>query len=296
MKKAIALFLVLILSAAALGCAAPAEEPAAEATAAPAAAEPTAEPTATPVPTKLDLIKQSGKLVVATSPDYPPYEFIDLTKTGQESYVGSDIELAKYIAEQLGVELVIEAMDFTAVQAAVTQGKVDLGISGLAYLPERAESMELSDYYGQNDDGQLLIVLKGQEATYSSAEAFTGKKVAAQNASLQFNLVTEQLPNAVLEPISNLNEAVMMVVTGKVDALAASGDNALAFTKNYDQIAIAQFQFDYAEESMVVGAPKGEVDLIAAINEIIKKANAENLYQKWMDEAAMLAESLGVEY
>ena len=295
MKKAIALFLVVILGAAALGCAAPAAEPAAAATTAPTA-EPTAEPTATPVPTRLDLIKQAGKLVVATSPDYPPYEFIDLTKTGQESYVGSDIALAKYIAEQLGVELVIEAMDFTAVQAAVTQGKVDLGISGLAYLPERAESMELSDYYGQNDDGQLLIVLKGQESVYNSAEAFTGKKVAAQNASLQFNLVTEQLPNAVLEPISNLNEAVMMVVTGKVDALAASGDNALAFVKNYDQIAIAQFQFDYAEESMVVGAQKGETDLIAAVNEIIQKANAEGLYQKWMDEAALLAESLGVEY
>ncbi len=295
MKKAIALFLAVILSVAALGCAAPAAEPAAAATSAPTA-EPTAEPTATPVPTRLDLIKAAGKLVVATSPDYPPYEFIDLTKTGQESYVGSDIELAKYIAEQLGVELVIEAMDFTAVQAAVTQGKADLGISGLSYLPERAESMELSGFYGENTDGQVLIVPKGQESVYNSAEAFAGKKVAAQNASLQFNLVTEQLPGAVIEPISNLNEAVMMVVTGKVDALAASGDNAQAFVKNYDQIAIAAFEFDYSTDGMVVGAPKGETDLIAAVNEIIKKANAEGLYEKWLDEAALLAESLGVEY
>lgn len=60
---------------------------------------------------RLEKIKSSGKLVFVTSPDYAPYEFIDLEKMGQgdEQYVGSDIELAKYIADSLGVELVINS-------------------------------------------------------------------------------------------------------------------------------------------------------------------------------------------
>lgn len=65
------------------------------------------------------------------SPDYAPYEFIDLEKMGQgdEQYVGSDIELAKYIADSLGVELVIQPMDFDSVLAAVSEGKCDIAIS-----------------------------------------------------------------------------------------------------------------------------------------------------------------------
>ena len=66
---------------------------------------------------RLEKILESGKLVLATSPDFAPLEFEDLS-SGEAQYVGSDIELAKYIAEKLGVELEISAMDFSAVQAA----------------------------------------------------------------------------------------------------------------------------------------------------------------------------------
>ena len=52
---------------------------------------------------KLEEIQQKGKLVMAVSPDFPPFEFIDNTKSGIDQYVGADIELGKYIAEQLGV-------------------------------------------------------------------------------------------------------------------------------------------------------------------------------------------------
>ena len=58
---------------------------------------------------RLDKIKESGKLVLATSPDFAPLEFEDLS-SGEKKYVGSDIELAKYIAEKLGVELQVSAM------------------------------------------------------------------------------------------------------------------------------------------------------------------------------------------
>ena len=71
---------------------------------------------------RLEQIKQAGKIVFVTSPDYAPYEFIDLDKMGQgdDQYVGADIELAKYIAQELGVELEIHPMDFDSVLASKT--------------------------------------------------------------------------------------------------------------------------------------------------------------------------------
>ncbi len=76
-------------------------------------------------------------------PDFAPWEFKDVS-SGTTEYVGADVELAKYIAEKLGVELEIKPMEFSAIQQAVTSGNIDMGISGFAYTDERAEAMGLS--------------------------------------------------------------------------------------------------------------------------------------------------------
>ena len=244
---------------------------------------------------RLEKILAAGKLTVATSPDFAPAEFIDPTKTGQESIVGEEMLLAYYIAEQLGVELVIEAMDFSAVQGAVSQAKIDLGISGFSPTPERAESMELSDPYefevAENEQG--LLVRTEDSALYASLEDFAGKKVAAQNGSLQQNLVNSQLPDSKIELITNLNDAVMMLITGKVDAVGISGANGKTFCNNYPDIMMCDFYYDYESLGQVAGMKKGEVELCAKINEIIKKAADAGLFPKWYEDAQDLANEIG---
>ena len=246
---------------------------------------------------KLDKIKESGKITMATSPDFAPSEFIDPSKTGQDMYVGSDIELAKYIAEKLGVELVIEAMDFSAVQGAVTTGKVDMGISGFAYTEERAESMGLSIFYNIDDDTeqQGLLVRTDEADQYKAVEDFAGKKIAAQNASLQYNLVTTHIENPKLEPISSLNDAIMMLITGKVDAVASAKDSGVAFAENYPEITMSEFYFAHFDEGNVLAVTKGEDELLSAINEILEEVNELGLYQQWKADATELAKSLGIE-
>ena len=92
---------------------------------------------------KLKDILDKGQIVLATSPDYPPSEFVD----DQGNVKGSDIMLAQYIANSLGVDLKVETMDFNAVLTAVDTGKVDIGISGFGYKADRAEQFELSHGY-----------------------------------------------------------------------------------------------------------------------------------------------------
>lgn len=248
---------------------------------------------------KLDNIIEKGKITMATSPDFAPMEFIDLSKTGQDTYVGSDIELGKYIANKLGVELVIEAMDFSACQAAVTSGSVDMAVSGFAWTEERAENMALSGFYNTQDrdgKGQGVLVLKENADKYKTTSDFSSKLVAAQNGSLQHQLATNQLPEDVkLESITNLNDGVMMLITGKVDAIAVSSDNGEAFSNNYDEIIMSDFYFDYTSQGNVVAVTKGEDELLEKINEIIEEVNEKGLYQQWKEEAVSLANKLGID-
>ena len=245
---------------------------------------------------KLETIKEKGVLVMATSPDFAPYEFQDVS-SGETKYLGAEIELGKYIAEQMGVELQLEAMDFSAVEAAISTGKVDIAISGFAKTPEREENMGLSNYYrAESSDGQDqgLLVLKENADQYQTAEDFAGKKVAAQNGALQQNLVTEQLPDAQMEVITSINDGIMMLTTGKVDAVAVADAVGESYTENYPELAMADFYFEYESQGNVVAVTKGQDELLAEINRIIDDVMDKGLYKQWWDEAVEQANALGL--
>ena len=245
---------------------------------------------------RLEKILESGKLVLATSPDFAPLEFEDLS-SGEAQYVGSDIELAKYIAEKLGVELEISAMDFSAVQAAIPSGQADIAISGFARTEERAQNMELSTPFNITEDGgQTVLVAKGEGANYTTADDFSGLQIGAQNGSLQYNLVSSQLPEDVeIVPVGSLNDGVLMLETGKIDALASDLSNAELLLESHDGIETTDFMFEYSSEGNVAAVKKGETELIEAVNEIIEEVNELGLYDQWKDEATELAKSLGLE-
>ena len=245
---------------------------------------------------RLEKILESGKLVLATSPDFAPLEFEDLS-SGEAQYVGSDIELAKYIAEKLGVELEISAMDFSAVQAAIPSGQADIAISGFARTEERAQNLELSTPFNITEDGgQTVLVAKGQGANYTAAEDFSGLQIGAQNGSLQYNLVSSQLPEDVeIVPVGSLNDGVLMLETGKIDALASDLSNAELLLESHDGIETTDFMFEYDSEGNVAAVKKGETELIEAVNEIIEEVNELGLYDQWKEEATELAKSLGLE-
>lgn len=246
---------------------------------------------------RLGKILASGKITMGTAPDFAPMEFKNVGAAGVE-YVGSDIELGKYIAEKLGVELEIKAMEFSAIQQGLSSGNIDMGISGFAYTEERAETLGLSDRYNiqSEDKGHTLLVMKDDAASYKTAEDFSGKKIVAQNASLQQSLVAGQLPSDIqFQPITAITDGVLMLTTGKADAVAVSYDNGEMLMKSYPEIAMTEFKFDHSDEGNVIAVKKGEDELLEAINEIIAEVNESGIYSQWTEEARALAESLGIE-
>ena len=226
-------------------------------------------------------IQAAGKLVVATSPDWPPYEYID----DDGNVVGTDVLMMQWMAEQLGVELEIQSMAFDTCLAAVGRGDVDMMIAGLTYDEERTNAMDLTGIYW-NEGDQGLLVKKGTGATYNSAEAFAGKTVAAQNGTNQQIMVEEQLAGANLELITKIPDGVNMVKNGRVDALAVPKTVYDSVLAENDDLEIAEFAFDF-EGGNYIASVKGEEALTEKIQELIDQINAEGLYQQWVDEIQM---------
>ena len=245
---------------------------------------------------KLDKILQAGVITCATSPDFAPNEFIDIS-SGETKYVGCDMELAQYIADSLGVKLEIVPMKFDAIKAAVTTGQVDMAISGLAYTEERAKNMQLSELFGNTDadEGQGIIVLKENVDKLKTADDFNGKTILAQNGSVQLDLTTTQLPKANCTPIADVNNGAMEVITGQADGLTLDLAVAKVLITAHKELAISDFKFEYESKGNVIGCTKGETKLVNAINMVVKEVNEKGLYKQWKDKAVELAKSLGVE-
>ena len=232
-----------------------------------------------------------GKLTVAISPDFSPMEFVDPTKTGQDQFVGFDVSLSKFIAQELGVTLEIKPMDFDACQAAVDTGKVDMSISGYSWTEKREKNYNLSDYYyaGENETEQVLITLKENAGKYTTADALKGVKVGAQGASLPEELVKAQLPDSELVLFTDLGTAVLQLKSGDFDCVAVADGNGDAIIAKNPEIAKSGFVFyvDPKETGNVIMLHKGADDLTNIVNQIL--ADSEQYWESWYAYASSIS-------
>lgn len=287
MNKILSLAMALIMVLALCACGSTAATTT-EASSGETAAEEAAAPT-----NALEKIKAEGVLYVATSPDFAPMEFVDASKSGQDQYVGFDVTLAKYLAEYMGVELVIEPLSFDACQTAVYTGSVPMSISGYSWTDERAENYELSDEYiaGENETEQVILINAADAETYTTAEDFAGLDVGAQIASLQMSLLTEQIPDANPITIGDINTGILELKSGNIVGLAVAKGNGESIMASNPDLVICDWQFDVSNESEnnVIMITKGETELLELVNEALAQAKAEGLYGPWYEEAKALA-------
>ncbi len=292
MKKLFALVMVLCMALSLVACAAPAAEEA-PVEEAPAVEEAPVEEAAVEEAPAYTLV-EDGKLLVALSPDFSPMEFVDTSKSGQDQYVGFDVSLAKFIAEQLGVELEIKPMSFDACQAAVQMGAVDMSISGFSWTEERAANFCLSDYYyaGENETEQTVIVPADKAGTYATVEDFSGLKIGAQGASLQESLCNSNFEGiATIEIFKDINDAVLALKTGKIDAVAVATGNGEAIIANNPDVGMSGFVFEIDEsaENNVIMLNKNSEALTAKVNELLAVAYESGYYGEWYAAAQELA-------
>ena len=242
---------------------------------------------------RLDKVLKAGKITNVCEPYFAPYEFIDNTKSGQEQFRGADMELARYIAKELGVELEIVPLEWSAVLTGVGAGKYDMAVAGMAYTPERAETMAMSKVYKPGGD-QGLLVPADKVDEYTSLADFAGKRVGFQSGTVQEQNVLTQLTDSEPVTFDIIQNAVLALDSGKVDAVSVSVPNSEMFVSTNPKLAVSSVLFDNSMNGNVIGFPKGETELVDAVNKIIDQVLEQGLYDQWLEEATAEAEKLGL--
>ncbi|WP_024416242.1 transporter substrate-binding domain-containing protein [Streptococcus suis] len=232
----------------------------------------------------LDKIKEKGTLVVATSPDYAPFEFQALVD-GKNEVVGADIMLAQKIADELGVKLEVSAMSFDNVLSSVQNGKADIAIAGLSYSEERAKVFDFSESYYQISD--VLLIKKDSANSLTSIDAMSGKTLAVQKGSTQESYAQENISQANLISLTLMGEAVNELKSGKVDAILMDSPVAAGYVSQNSDLAVASVGFPTIDEnSKVIALPKGSAELKTAIDKVIAEVKASGEFDTFLEKAA----------
>ena len=236
----------------------------------------------------VDAIKQKGKLVVATSPDYAPFEFQALVD-GKNQVVGADIDMAQAIADELGVKLEISSMSFDNVLTSLQTGKADLAIAGISATDERKEVFDFSIPYYENK--MSFLVRKTDLDKYKDLSSLASANIAAQKGTVPETMVKEQLPNAQLTSLTNMGEAVNELQAGKVDAVHMDEPVALSYAGKNSDLVVASVNLTMKDgEANAVAIKKDQSDLKAVVDKVIQKLKDDGTYQTYLEKAAKLTE------
>lgn len=231
-------------------------------------------------------IKERGKLVIGTASGFPPYEFIDTSKS-QKTVVGIDIALAQKIADKLGVKLEVQDMNFSAILSSIAANKVDIAVSGITPTEERKKAVDFSDVY--LSDHNVLLVRKEDAGKYKTLEDFHGKKIGVQKSTQQEKLAREYIKDSQVVALDKIGDALMEMQHGKVDAVPAQRVVAQQYLIMNPEIAESGVIFEGEDVAPAVAVPKGNEDLLKVINEVIKESNDNGDFQKWTKEYSQLA-------
>jgi polar amino acid transport system substrate-binding protein len=232
--------------------------------------------------------KDEKKLIMATNAAFPPYEY----KEG-DNFKGIDIEIAQAIADKLGMELVIEDVEFGAVLSGVAEGKYDMGMAGITVTDERKQSMDFSNTYAT---GIQVIIVKDGSSIKSLDDLFNygkdGNPVSLKNPDIKIG-VQENTTGDIYSSMAikdwgfnDLNaddsvktdrvvrfktgaDAVAALKTGSVDCVIIDNEPAKSFVKANDGIHILEGDNEYIVEDYAICVDKGNTELLEKINKAL---------------------------
>ena len=229
-----------------------------------------------------------GKLTVAPSRDFAPYEFYAIGEDGTPTLAGFDMALAQYIADYMGLELEVITVDFDGVLSELQTKSVDLGMAGLSPDPKRENIMNFSDIYYTG--GQSLVTVKANAETYNSFEAINKPDVSvgAQTGSIQLDLANTNSPDADIISLPKVTDIIAELLAGKLDAAYIETVVAESYQKNYPDLEIVM-DVPYDVAGSAIGVSKDNDALLAAVNEAIAAAIEDGSMDAFVAEANELA-------
>lgn len=222
----------------------------------------------------------AGKLTIATSPDYPPFENLE---NGQ--YVGLDIEIAKAVAGKLGLTPEFKTLQFDAIIPAIAAGgQADIGISGFSVDPERAKEIDFSSTYYIDD--QAIAVMKGSDITEANADTALNAEtctIAVQSGTTGESYVQENFPKAKVQAYGNSTDAFAAMQSGQANAVCTN--KAVVEKMISDAYKDAQVVKAIATgEEYAIVISKDNAALTTAVNGALAELTADGTIEKLVQQ------------
>lgn len=221
-------------------------------------------------------------LKMATSADYPPFEYIDTAKGSD--IIGFDIDLAKALAEKAGYELEVQDMDFNSLIPALQAKQVDIVLSGMTPTPDREKNVDFSGiYYTAN---HMIVSLKDNEI--KSLEELDGKIIGVQLGSIQEGKASEiaEKVDLKIENRNKISDLVQELKSGRIDAAIIEDLVANGYFENDPDLAGLTLS-DEEEAGSAVAFQKGSAltkEFDDALNEMKENGELEELVTKWFGD------------
>lgn len=234
---------------------------------------------------KIEQIKKAGKIVVGTSADYPPYEFHLLNEPDGE-LVGIDIDIAKMIAQELGIKLEIKDIIFSRLFDALDAGKIDIAIAGLHPTEERKKRANFSDVYYQAI--QAIVCRAEDKDKIKTIEDLRGKLVGVQNDSIQEDMAQGHIEGADIIVRETIEELIISLKKGLVDALILEEPVAGSYVQRNKNFVLITSKELINETGSAIAVRKSDNDLLVEINRILRKLKDEGKNSEFIENAKIL--------
>jgi putative lysine transport system substrate-binding protein len=228
----------------------------------------------------LENVKAAGKIVVGMECAYAPYNWAEPTANDNTVKIsngtwadGFDVQIAKKIADGLGVELEIKAIEWDGLIPALENGEIDMIIAGMSPTEERKLSIDFTDTYF---DSNLVMVVKkdGNYANADSIQDFSGAKVTGQLNTFHYDVI-EQINGVNKQTaLQDFAALIQSLQSGAIDAYVCEKPGAVSAVAANPDFAFVEFEgnngfeCDPAESSISVGLRKGS-SLLSEINTIL---------------------------
>ncbi len=236
---------------------------------------PSVENTETPAASGEFTTVEAGKLHMATNAAFPPYEMT----TDDGGFEGIDVEVAQAIADKLGLELVINDMDFSTVVTSVQQGKCDMAMAGLTVNEERLQNVDFTSSYATGI--QVIIVKEGSEVT---ADTLGDYLIGTQEGTTGWQYCSDEFGDDHVVAYTNGATAVQALISGSVDCVVIDNEPAKAFVEANPGLTI--LDTEYVVENYAIGVSKDNPALReaidAALTELIEDGTVKGIVDKYI--------------
>lgn len=221
---------------------------------------------------------EEGKLIMSTNAAFPPYEMTD----DNGNFIGIDVEVAQAIADKLGLELVIDDMEFTAALEAAQKGKADMVMAGVTVNEERLAVMDFSDSYATGT--QVVIVKEGSDVTMDNLGE---KMIGTQMGTTGYIYASDSVENGGygedhVIAYDNGITAVQALMNGQIDAVIIDNAPAQAFVEANPGLKL--LDGEWVVENYAIGFAKGNTELKDAVNKALAELIADGTVQKIIDK------------